>query len=290
MYRIITDSSANLPEDWLDRHGVGIVSFHYLLDGVEYRAWAPGQVYDGPAFFGAMRRGASVTTAQVDLQQYLDLCAPILERGEDLIYVSMSAGISGNFQTACMAREALLEQYPDRRMLCFDSKGASLGQGLLVMELAAQKEAGADFDAACAWLEKNQPLLRQRFTVEDLQYLRKGGRLSNAAATVGTVLGIKPLLMGNTQGKIVSYAKVRGRRASIEALYGIFLEEAADGQGTVALAHCDCEPEALELAARLRATGKTRDVLVRCYEPVTGSHLGPGALALFYWADQPLKP
>lgn len=290
MYRIITDSSANLPEAWLDEHGVGIVSFHYLLNGVEHRAWAPGQVYDGPAFFNAMRRGASVTTAQVDLQQYLDLCRPILENGEDIIYVSMSAGISGNYQTACMAREALLEQYPDRKMLCFDSKGASLGQGLLVMELTAQKEAGADFDAACAWLEQNQPLLRQRFTVEDLQYLRKGGRLSNAAATVGTVLGIKPMLMGNTQGQIVSYAKVRGRKASLDALYNLFCSEAAEGQGTVTLAHCDCEPEALELAQRVKATGKVKDVLVHCYEPVTGSHLGPGALALFYWSDRPLEP
>ena len=198
--------------------------------------------------------------------------------------MGMSSGISGSFQCAMLAADDLRAEFPERRIRLVDSLGASLGEGLLVMDAARFRAEGLDLDEAADALLRRRRQMVQVFTVDDLMFLRKGGRLSNAAALVGTVLQIKPLLKGDEAGRIVSFAKVRGRKRSIEALAEQYDALAAEPEAqTVGIAHAGCPADAAALRKLLRQTRPPRRILTVDYEPVTGSHVGPGALALFFY-------
>lgn len=290
MYEIITDTSANLDAALLRQQGIGVIPFSFYIDGQETRCTDTEQ-FDAKAFYDGMRRGTPVTTSQLTPQRYLDCFAPLLAAGRDILFVGMSSGVSGSYASARMAAAQLQEEFPQRKLRLVDTLSASLGEGLQVLKAAEYRAAGIDLDTAADRLLEERHRMCQVFTVEDLRYLRRSGRISNLKAAVGTVLQIKPMLKGDPQGQIVCFAQVRGRKKSIEVLaeqYDRYIEDAENE--TVAIVHADCPQEAEELARLLQRNHPPRKILTTCYEPMTGSHVGPGALALFFYGKASFRP
>lgn len=281
-FTIMTDTSANLPEAFLRENDVKCISYTFLIDGAEPEDFR----FDGPRFYEDMRKGTVVTTSQIPPQRYADFFRAELAQGRDLLFVSMSSGISGSYNSACIAAEDLRAEFPERRLRLVDALGASLGEGLLVIFAARLRAAGVSLDATADRLLGRRYGICQVFTVYDLRYLKRGGRLSNLAAAVGTVLQIKPLLKGDSEGKIVCFDKLRGRRRAIEAMAECFdVHALRDRRLTVGIAHADCEADAQRLMELLRAKRSDMEIITVVYEPVTGSHVGPGTLALFFEGD-----
>lgn len=289
MFTIITDTSANLDRSWLEKHNVPAVPFHYFVGGKDCTC-LDTENFDGKSFYDAMRAGEKVTTSQITSQAFIDVMRPELERGQDVLFVSMSSGISGSYGQSEFAARELREEFPDRAIYTVDTFGASLGEGLLVLRAVECRDRGDSIKDTYDHLMSIRASMCQVFTVDDLKYLRGTGRLSNMAALVGMVLNIKPLLKGNPEGKIVSFAKVRGRRRSIQGMaeqYDKYVRDA--GSQTIGIAHADCQEDVDYLISLLKANHPPKDILTVGYEPVTGSHVGPGTLALFFWGDESFR-
>lgn len=281
MIKLFTDTSANLPIQLIHKYGIGVIPFEYTVDGVtaEYSAETD---FDGVAFYNAMRAGADVKTCLINMGKYIEAFEPELEAGNDIIYIGMSGGISSTASIAAITTSELQGRYPQRKLLAFDTYAASLGEGLMVLRAAEMLEAGADFEAVGQMLHTMRPNMCQYFTVDDLKYLRKGGRITGAAAVIGSVLHIKPILQGDDTGHIILCGKVRGRKNALKQLAEKYDELCADKSGQIGIAHADDEEGTAYLIEKLREKGFTGECLTVCYEPVTGSHVGPGTIALFY--------
>ena len=227
--------------------------------------------------------GAGKTEGSMDAG---NLLKPMLARGEDVLFISMSSGISGSFSSASMAAKELRKEFPTRTLLLVDTLSASLGEGLLVMRAVDCREQGFTLEETASLLDRLRHAMCQVFTVEDLKYLRATGRISNIKAALAAVLHIKPILKGDVEGKIVCAEKVRGRKRSIETLAAQYNEyvRSADAQ-TIGIAHADCPEEAEQLGKLLCRYNPPKRILTVCYEPVTGAHVGPGTLALFFLGD-----
>mgnify|MGYP004504761091 CR=1 FL=1 len=284
MFAIVTDTAANLESSWLQSHQVKTIPFVYSVDGVE-KSCANLADFDPRTYYEAIRNGSRVKTSQITPQQYLDCMEPLLDAGQDVLFVGMSSGISGSFASAQMAVKMM--RCPERQIRLVDTLGASLGEGLLVMEAARLREEGRSLDETACALEGMRQSMCQVFTVEDLMHLRLTGRLSSVKALVGTVLKIKPLLKGDATGRIVNFANVRGRKQAIMAMAKRYDELVArPEEQTVGIAHADCPEDAQMLETLLRANHPPREILTVPYEPMTGSHVGPGALALFFLGEE----
>ena len=281
MLQLFTDTSANLPVALTKQHHITVVPFSYTVDGKETDY--PDDVdFDGAAFYGAMRRGAVVKTSMVNPDLMENYFERALSQGDDVLYVGMSGGISGTAHAAAMAVQELQEEFPERKIAAIDTYAASLGEGLLVIEAARMLENGAPFSLIVEQISRRRHTMCQYFTVDDLAYLERGGRVSKAAAIVGTVLKIKPLLRGDDEGKIVLCGKTRGRKQSLTALADFYEKLVADKSEEIGIAHADDAAGAQFLLDALRQRGFTGECLTVCYEPVTGSHVGPGTVALFF--------
>ena len=288
-FAIITDTSANLPTAWTREHGIAVVPFSYYIDGRELTC-TDTEAFDGDAFYNAIRGGTRVSTSLINPEKYTAAFRRALSAGEDVLYVGMSSGISGSYQCAVTAADSLRPEFPDREIYTVDTLGASLGEGFLATMAVELRTEGRSAAETFAVLEEQKMRMCQVFTVDDLMHLRHTGRLSNAAALIATVLNIKPLLKGNEKGQIVSFQKVRGRRRSIEAIaenYDRLVENAA-GQ-VIGIAQAGCREDAEYLCTLLRRHNPPRDILTVEYEPVTGSHVGPGALALFFFGRREFR-
>ena len=281
MFRIVTDTSANLPTAYLQQEHITIIPFTFHADGDE-QACLDLNTFDAKTFYAQMRSGTKVSTSQIPPQRYLDVLTPMLEAGEDVLFVSMSSGISGSYASGQIAARQLREEFPARKLLLVDTYSASLGEGLLVLEAARMLENGAPFSLIVEQISRRRHTMCQYFTVDDLAYLERGGRVSKAAAIVGTVLKIKPLLRGDDEGKIVQCGKTRGRKQSLTALADFYEKLVADKSEEIGIAHADDAAGAQFLLDALRQRGFTGECLTVCYEPVTGSHVGPGTVALFF--------
>lgn len=288
-YTIVTDTSSNLPTRLVRDMGLEIVPFMYYIDGKE-NTCLDTERFSGDEYYDMIRAGARVTTSQITPQKYIDCFEPILKTGNDIIFVSMSSGISGSCASAHMAANMLREQYPERKIKIVDTRGASLGEGLVALMGAKLREAGENVEKAAELLNSMSQRMCQIFTVDDLMHLRRGGRLSNLSAIVGTVLHIKPLLKGNNEGKIVAFEKVRGRKRSIEAIAERYDKLVREPQRQiVGIAQAGCRKDAEYLESLLRRNNPPKEILTVEYEPVTGSHVGPGALALFFVGDEKFR-
>ncbi|MBS6475293.1 MAG: DegV family protein [Clostridiales bacterium] len=281
-FSILTDTSANLPSELLHRHQIFVIPFSYLIGEKEYTCLDTA-AFDAEQYYHAMREGTRVTTSQINPQRYIDYMEPLLLQGKELLYIGMSSGISGSYASAESAAAQLREKYPQCKIRLIDTLSASLGEGILVLKAIECRDQGKSLDETADLLEALRHCVCQIFTVDDLMHLRRSGRISNATALVGTVLQIKPLLKGNEEGKIVTFAKIRGRKKAIEAIAEKYdaLVDGAEMQ-TVGIAHAGCHEDAEILANLLRRYKPPREILTVHYEPVTGSHVGPGALALFF--------
>lgn len=280
MTQLFTDTSANLPVEIIDEYGIEVVPFSYTIDGVEY---IPEREFDGKAFYAAMRAGSEVKTSMVNAGTFIERFKAALDAGKDVLYIGMSGGISGTANAALMAKQELDEEYPDRKIVVIDTLAASLGEGLLVIKAAEQLKDGVALDAIEEAIRAQVPSMCQSFTVDDLKYLKNTGRVSGAAAIIGNVLSIHPILIGDYEGKIVVKAKVRGMKRTLDALAERYAELALSKTETIGIAHADNEEGKAYLVQRLRDKGLTGKCLSVCYEPVTGSHVGPGTVALFFF-------
>ena len=280
MTQLFTDTSANLPVEIIDEYGIEVVPFSYTIDGVEY---IPEREFDGNAFYAAMRAGSEVKTSMVNAGTFIERFKAALDAGKDVLYIGMSGGISGTANAALMAKQELDEEYPDRKIVVIDTLAASLGEGLLVIKAAEQLRDGAALDAIEEDIRAQVPHMCQSFTVDDLKYLKKTGRVSGAAAIIGNVLSIHPILIGDYEGKIVVKSKVRGMKRTLDALAERYAELSLSKTETIGIAHADNEEGKAYLVQRLRDKGLTGKCLSVCYEPVTGSHVGPGTVALFFF-------
>lgn len=288
-FAVVTDTSANLQNKHIAENNIHVVPFSYYVEGVEHTC-LDTEAFNGDEYYAMIKAGANVTTSQVPPQRFVDCFEPLLKEGKDIILVSMSSGISGSCNSARMAAAQLLEDYPERKIAIVDTRGASLGEGLVALKAAQLRDEGKSFEEAIPVLENMVECMCQIFTVDDLMHLRKGGRLSNLSAVVGTVLQIKPILIGNDEGKIVAIAKIRGRKRSIEDLaarYDKFVEDHANS--VVGIAQAGCRGDAEHLIELLNKNKPPKEIICVEYEPVTGSHVGPGALALFFVSHEGIR-
>ena len=286
---IFTDTAANLPAHLVKENNITVIPLTYTVDGVPHTC-ADAAMFDGAQFYGSIRSGAEVRTSQIPPQTYIDYMTPALQRGEDIIFIGISSGVSGSFQSARIALRELEEKFPERKIRLVDSLGASLGEGMLVLRAVECLKHRMSIDDTVERIISLRRRMYHVITVDDLMHLKRGGRLSGASAVVGTMLAIKPLLKGSEQGKIVMLDKVRGRRRSIEALAEKYYELAEYPKNQiVGIAQADCPEDAEYLRSLIVKRFPPKDVIIVPFEPVTGSHVGPGALALFFEGDNEVR-
>lgn len=279
MFQLFTDNAANLPEELIERHALGIVRIGCFVDGQELD-FSGG--FDGHRYYDDMRAGMQVNTSMPSMGAFLDAFTPVLERGEDLLYVGMSGGISGTAALAQSVVRELREEFPDRKIASVDTRGASLGEGLPVLYAARLRDEGKSFDEVETLTNAFCDNMWQVFTVDDLGYLRKTGRLFSAAVKVTNTLNVKPLLVGDEDGHIVLRRVTVGRRRSLDAVASRYRDHCSDTAAPVGLAHADSPGDAQYVVDKLRQYGCTGEITTVMYDPVTGSHVGPGTVALFF--------
>ena len=282
MIRLFTDTSANLPSELIRQYNISIVPFSYTVDGKE-ALYDENTDFDGKAFYSAMRNGAAVKTSMINTDAFLSSFEPAAAAGDDVLYVGMSGGISGAANSAALAVRELKEKYPVVNLAAIDTYAASLGEGLMVLKAAELIEAGQPFSDIEQFILQSRKHMCQFFTVDDLAYLKRGGRISGAVALIGSMLNIKPILKGDETGHIVMCDKVRGSKKALNALADIYAKLAFDKDIRIGIAHADNEDGAEYLLSLLREKGFGGKCINVCYEPVTGSHVGPGTVAFFFY-------
>ena len=282
MVHIITDNAANLPQALREQYGIEELCLTYTVDGVPADTSVE---FDGRGFYDALRRGASVQTSMVTPDTAQKGMEPYLINGEDVLYVGLSSGVSGTCWGVGLVARELAEKYPERKIRVLDTRGASLGEGLIVLAAAKLAAEGRVIEEIAVRCEELCGKMRQHFMVDDLKFLRKGGRISGSAALAGTLLQIKPILQGDEEGKIVQLAKVRGKKAGMEELVALYDQMVEDRSAPVGISHASSPADALHIATRLRQVGCTGEILTVCHEPVTGAHVGPGMLAVYFYSE-----
>lgn len=285
-YQIITDATADLNDELLaGLPEVRIIPMNVEVGGTEY-LFGPGGNIGCNEFYQKLRGGQFASTSQINPDTYRTHFEEILKQGMDVLYLCFSSGLSGTIQSARMAIEDLKEEYPDRKILCLDTLCAAVGEGMFVTEAARKQAAGMDIDALYAWLEAHRLNLCHWFTVDTFDHLKHGGRVSATSAAMGTLLGIKPLLHVDENGKLAAMSKPRGRKKALQGLV------AAMEQGwlpeisrDVLIGHGDSLEAAQELRDMIAARFPDAQIRIAPIGPVIGAHAGPGVLALFFWGS-----
>jgi len=286
-YIVFTDACSNLPSALVKARDIRLLPCAYEMDGVPGVYSGDLDAFDSHAFYDKLRAGSSLKTSLLNASLFSEQFRPALAEGLDVVYVGLSSGVSGTLQNARIAAAELMEEFPGRTVRVVDSLGAGLGVGLLTLRAADLRDAGLCAAAAGEVLDVEVSRLLQFFTVDDLNFLKRTGRVSGATAAIGTVLGIKPLLWGDPTGHIVAYKKLRGRMNAIKAIVEQYREKAVDARDQiVAISHGDCLEEAKILAEMVRKVAKPRELIIAPHEPFTGAHVGPGMLALFFFGAE----
>ena len=284
-YVITTDNNSDLPEEYLKDHGVGCMYLSYSMDGKNY---THGNFLPEHEFYEAMRNGSMPTTAQVNPENAKALLESYLKEGKDILHIAFSSGLSGTYNSSRIAAEELMEEYPDRKIIVVDSLSASLGQGLLVWLAQQKKELGQTLEDVVDWVEKNKLKMVHLFTVDDLNHLYRGGRVSRTTAIVGSMLNIKPVLHVDNEGKLTAIGKVRGRKKALQELVKLMDEKigsfGADCD-TIFISHGDCEQDAQYVAAKVKEKYNIKNIIINQVGATIGAHSGPGTMALFFMGD-----
>lgn len=285
-FEIITDTCANLPESIIEENNVHVLSFSFFVDGKEYFSYEEGKETDLAEFYRLMRDKKEITTSLVNVERMINCFEPMLQQGKDILYLCFSSGLSGTYQAATIAAEEMREKYPARKVYVLDTLAAALGQGLLVHFAIEQRKAGKSIEEVYQWQLDNRLRLCHWFTVDDLFFLKRGGRISAATAVVGTALNIKPVLHVDNEGHLINMEKARGRKKSLDMLVKHFEETAIEpGKTPVYISHGDCTEDAEYVAAKLKEKCGVSQVLIRVLDPVIGAHAGPGTVAVFFLGE-----
>ena len=285
-YVITTDNNSDLPESYYAEHNVGCTYLSYSMDGQNY---SHENFLPVEEFYDKMRKGSMPTTAQVNPVAAKALMEPYLKEGKDILHIAFSSGLSGSYNSARIAGEELMEKYPDRKIIVLDSLAASLGQGMIVYLAQQQKEEGKSIDEVAQWVKDHRLNVVHAFTVDDLNHLYRGGRVSKTTAVVGGVLNIKPVLHVDNEGKLIPVGKVRGRKKSLLALVDMMdqkLGSYKDSCDTIFVSHGDCIEDAQFVIDKIKEKYPIKTVLVNYVGATIGAHSGPGTVALFFLGDE----
>lgn len=282
-YLIFTDSNADLTPEMIAELNVRVIPMQFTISEKDYFDYPDHKELSITDFYAKMREGNMCTTVQLNPNDFREQFAPSLEEGHDLIYIAFSSGLSGTYASACMAAEELKSEYPGRKIVIVDSLAASMGEGLLIWHAAMKRREGLSIEELEQWVIENRNHLCHWFTVDDLFHLKRGGRVSAAAAVIGSALGIKPVLHVDDEGHLIPVKKVRGRRQSLDALVEVMAQTAIDPQQqTVFISHGDSLEDAQYVEKKVREAFKTKHTHINFIGPVIGAHSGPGTIALFY--------
>ena len=282
-YVLLTDSSADLTDALVKELGVEVLPLSFTMRNKTYRNWPDNREIDPKDFYRQLREGEMATTSAVNVSDFTETIEPHLKEGRDVLVVAFSSGLSATCHSAQIAAQELSEQYPERKVYVVDSLCASLGQGLLVWYAARMKNEGRGIGAVRDWLEENKLHLCHWFTVDDLHFLKRGGRISSATAVLGTMLSIKPVMHVDDEGHLTKVGTARGRNASLKDLVDHMEETAIDPAGqTVFISHGDCEEDANKVAEDVKRRFGVQTVVLNNVGPVIGAHSGPGTVALFF--------
>jgi len=281
-YTLYSDSCCDLPQSYCAENGIRVLPLTYRIGSETFidNMNSPEEFH---RFYQRLREGEMPTTSLVSTDQFLTAFESALRQGEDVLYIGFSSALSGTYNSARLAYEEMRERYPERKIAAIDSTCASLGQGLLVHQAALLKEQGKSFEEVVRWTEENKRNVHHWFTVDDLHHLSRGGRLSGAAAALGTFIHIKPVLFFNDEGRLVLHEKVLGRTRSFRTLvdhFGEFLPDS--GKTMIFLSHGDCPEDAQAVAGMIRERFGVDVDRINYLGPVTGTHSGPGTVALFF--------
>lgn len=281
-YVFMTDSDSDLPYELKVRYDIPVVSMPYTLEGREYFDDL-GQTLDSKSFFDKMRAGAQPSTSALNETIYLEYFEPVLAEGKDLLFVAFSSQLSGTINAVYAARETLLAKYPERKFTVVDTLSISAPMAILVLKAHELYRAGKPMEEVAAWLEENKLRAQAWFTVDDLKYLKRGGRISPAVAAIGTMLDLKPILTETLEGKLASADKVRGRRKAMNYIVDKAIENVADQKEAVGIIlHADALADAQKLRDMLAARLPDMELRIENVGPVIGTHAGPGTLAFCF--------
>lgn len=279
-YVVMTDSNSELPLSIAKAYDVPFVRMPYTLDEKEY-AYDLGEKTDFKAFFAAMRQGSMPTTQTYPPQHYVDLWRPILESGKDVLFIAFSSKLSAALQFATSAQAEIQEEFPQRRVVIVDTKNISAGMALLVYGALKRYKAGASLDNVVEWLTENIPKTNSYFTVDDLNHLKRGGRLPASTAMIGTMLQVKPILCVDDEGSLQPVDKARGRTKALHAMADRVVENAVDPEENACIIlHADNEPDAQRLREMIESRVKFKEMYVQYIGPVIGTHAGPDTMGI----------
>lgn len=281
-YILMTDSDSDLPFELKQQLDIPVVYMPYALEGKEYFDDL-GQTLDHKSFYDKMRAGAQPTTSALNEMVYEEYFEPILAQGKDILFIAFSSQLSMTINAARAARDTLLEKYPERKLIIVDTLSISAPQTLLVLKAHEMYRNGADIETVAQWLEDNKLRAQAWFTVDDLKYLQRGGRVSAAAAVLGTMLDLKPILTETREGKLAAAAKVRGRKKALGFIVDKAVENIADQKESIGIVlHADCREDADKLLSMLQAKLPDMTIRVDNIGPVIGTHAGPGTVAFCF--------
>ena len=284
-YKIISDFGCNLPEHLILRYQIEIIPTNLHIEGENNILSNEIDIFD---FYKKLREKKMIRTSAVNMQVFKNYFMKTLEGGDDIIYIGMSAGLSGTFNAARLAAEELAEEFPDRKIFCVDSRSGCGGEGLEAYLAALKKEEGANVEENYAYLCEIAGRMQSWFTVDDLFFLKRGGRLTSATAVVGSLLMIKPLLTVDDNGKLFAWGKARGKKGAVDALLDRIDALAFDPENSIiVISHADCMEDAVNFDMKLRAKWDVKDTIITDIGPAFGAHCGPNAIAVFFIGKEP---
>ena len=291
MFQIVVDSAANIPAELVKKYDIRVISFVNYVNGQPLTCFDPDLTMEqervkGKEYYDALRAGAEIKTGLISSGDFEECFRSIMENNEDVLYFSLSKNISGTYNSARIAAQELMENPPmGRKIRMIDSLNASLAQGILAIYASEMRSRGMDFDTIADTLETYPAKMNGIFTVGDLKYLAKTGRLSDSAALIGNILSIKPILRGNKDGYIVQYKKCRGRKTALNTLVSLVCETIVDPEEQIiGIAHADSYEDSLYVMEEIQKRIQIREFINTSYDYCTGSHVGPDTIALFYMA------
>lgn len=285
-YVITTDSTVDLPKEYLQEHQITYLPLSYMIDGTTYKDM---EGLSHKEFFDRIRNGSMPTTSQVNPSEAKEAFEALLKEEKDILHIAFSSGLSGSYNSAAIAAKELKEKYPEAKITVIDSLCASLGEGLLLRKAIERKDQGMEMDELAEWVEANKLHVCTYVTVDDLFHLQRGGRVSKASAILGSMVQIKPLIFLDDEGKLQVTGKERGRKKSLNKLVNIMGEHLAgweDQNEVVAVAHGDCIEDAQYVAAQVKERYGVKEVMINGIGTVIGSHTGPGVVVLFFMGNE----
>lgn len=281
---VTVNSTVDLPKEWIEERNVPVIPLKYTMDGETYTDM---QGLTGKEFFAKLREGKMSVTSQVNPDEAKDALEPFLKEGKDILHLAFSSGLSGTYNSMRIAAEELREEYPDAKIIVIDTLCACMGEGLLLYKVLKQKAEGKEIDEIAKWVEENKLHVCHNVTVDDLNHLHRGGRVSKATAILGTVVQIKPIIHVDNEGRLQVIAKERGRKKSLNKIVDMAVERSEGWeQDIIMVTHGDCLEEAEYVANLAKEKLGAKDVLINNIGTVIGSHTGPGVVAVFFMGNE----